>query len=705
MSRHKRRTIEEERSERLHIPYNFIDWKKSDFSFLTNVKTYKHKQTTYNDIIIAVDTETSKSKRNDTFIEKKKQIKSVKYNPVKNHLVCWTVSISTYDQNLITVYGRKPSELVECMEKIHEQMDGKRTLFYVHNLPYDYVFIRQYLFQRFGYPVEQLNVKSHYMINVVFANGITLRDSLILSQRKLEKWANDLNVEHKKAVGSWDYDLLRNQTTDLNDDELTYIENDTLALNECLIKFCENLKRKVFELPLTNTGITRNEIKQSALNTGWKNKFNQIVLDYEDYHYFPLTFHGGYVHANRFFANQLILDLVRCYDFASSYPYVLLVEQFPMGKYSHIDIYDYNTILDMAEDYSFIFKATFVNVRLKADAPMSYLQYSKTLHTVNVVLDNGRIIEALLCSIYLSEIDFKLISEMYDFDEVIIEDCMYTYKDYLPKWFTDTVYKFFYDKCTLKGVDDIQYMIAKGLLNSCYGLCAQRSIRPVINEDYETGEFIVDDSNMEETYNKWKKRKNTVLPYQWSIYVTAYATRNLFELGSYAEVWLYSDTDSAYGINFDEKKIKAYNNECKRKLKSRGYGAVKYKGKEFWLGVAESEGDKDLYTEFKTLGAKRYVGRCKADNKLHLTVSGVPKKAVEQLENNIDNFKQGFVFKGEQSGKLTHFYMYDEMTIDENGNEVADSIDLCPCDYLLSSPYDLELSDLLVEEEGVIVYE
>lgn len=685
--------------------YKYVHYNNTDFSFLDCVQARKHKQKLYNDIIISLDTETSKSKENEVYYEKRKEITNKKYHPVRNHLVCWTISISTYDTNLITVYGRKPSEIVECMQAIHNAMKGERTLFFVHNLPYDYVFLRQFLFNALGYPIEQLNVKSHYMINVVFECGIILRDSLILAQRKLEKWANDLDVEHKKAVGYWNYDLFRNQNTPLNAEELIYIENDTLALNECIAKYCHNLNRKVYQLPLTNTGIVRDKMKRSALESAWRQKFLEIVLPYDFYLKCTQAFHGGYVHANRFHANQIITGNVDCYDFASSYPYTLLVDKYPIGKYSQIEIKDYNTILKRADNYSFIFKATFINVKIKASAPMSFLQYSKTLHTVNVVLDNGRILEAMMCSIYLCEIDLQLICDMYDFDYVLIEDCIYTHKDYLPSWFTDNVYNFFKDKCTLKGVDDIQYMISKGMLNSCYGMTAQHPVKPDIKEDYKTGDFILDDSNMEENYNNWIKRKNSVLPYQWSIYVTAYATKNLFELGSIAKLWIYSDTDSVYGIGFDKKKIKEYNDRCKGRLIERGYGAVIYNNKEFWLGVAEHDGDKDRYIEFKTMGAKRYCGRCKADGQLHLTVSGVPKKAVAQLDDDIFNFKRGFNFTGEQSGKLTHFYMYDEMCVDENNNEVADSVDLCPCDYLLSSPYDLELSELLIEEEGIIVYE
>jgi hypothetical protein len=114
-----------------------------------------------------------------------------------------------------------------------------------------------------------------------------------------------------------------------------------------------------------------------------------------------------------------------------------------------------------------------------------------------------------------------------------------------------------------------------------------------------------------------------------------------------------------------------------------GFKAVKHEGKEYWLGVAETS-LKDKYSEFKYMGAKRYCGRCKADGELHITVAGVPKSAAKCLDDNIINFKKGFNFKGVDTGKKTHNYLFvDDIYIDENGNETADSVDLSPCDYKL----------------------
>ena len=174
----------------------------------------------------------------------------------------------------------------------------------------------------------------------------------------------------------------------------------------------------------------------------------------------------------------------------------------------------------------------------------------------------------------------------------------------------------------------------------------------------------------------------------WGVWVTEYAMKNLFELGSYASDWLYSDTDSVFGIGFDENKISMYNEKCKQLLHDRGYDPVIYEGHEFVLGAAELD---KTCSEFITCGAKRYAYRDAKTGELHITVAGVPKKGVASLKDDISNFKKGLIFSGTVSGKKMHEYRYvDAIYTDKDGNITGDSIDLSPCDYLLD---DVELFD------------
>lgn len=683
-----------------NLPYNMLYWKDFRYEYLQQI-IYRKKggaglDVNVNDIIIMADTETSRKR---DIKDNRVYTKSGTYS-VQNHVVVWTISLRAYGRNLVTLYGRKPSEMVECFEWIHLSMKGERTLIYFHNLSYDYVFIRKFLFQRFDYPVKELSTKPHYPIMIQFNNGIVLKDSLILAQRSLERWANDLDVEHKKAVGSWEYTQIRNQDTALNADELHYIENDTLAGVECIDATMKALNKKISSMPYTATGIPREELKKIGQNHKGKQIFNKMVFTYTQYKFAETVYHGGYVHANRHEINFITEG--DCFDFCSSYPYHLLFKM-PMGKFVSLPDKPLEYILSNSENNAFMFTMILINVKLKDRLwPMPVLQYSKAQQMLNARVDNGRILAAALVIINVTEQDAHIINEQYEADRIICTNIITAVKDYLPRHITDYVYQLFKDKTMLKGSDPVLYSLAKAKLNSVYGMMVQKNLRDNIIENYESGEYERVNTSTEEDYERFVKSAANLLPYQWGIWCTAYAMRDLFELGKCIDgTWLYSDTDSAFGTHWDMDKLNAFNDNVKSFLQMRGYGAVEHNGKEYWLGIAEHD---KSFSEFKTLGSKRY---CYRDEKgLHLTVSGVPKNGVNQLNDDINNFCKGFIFDGRLTGKLTHSYMFVEGTYtDSEGNETGDSIDLTYCDYLLDTVKIIDLDDLYSEEINLHVYD
>lgn len=690
------------------LVYQMTYWEDFRYKLLDNIiyrsKPGRGDNASVNDIIIMADTETSKKQHNRTL---KAKDGTLKYVQVDNHVVAWTISLRAFDRNLVTLWGRTPSDFVKCLVKIIGNMNGFETYVYFHNLSYDIVFLRKFLFREFGFPSKQLNVKSHYPIVMKWDNGLILKDSYILAQRSLAKWAEDLNVDHQKAVGLWDYDKIRSQREEFTTDELTYIEHDTLAGVECIDTLRQILGKSIFSMPYTATGIPREEVRKIGSEHRARDKFKRMVLSFEQYIKAEYCYHGGYTHANRHYIDIYISQVVKCFDFASSYPFVMLSEKFPMEKFSHISDKPIEYIIDNAENYAFMFKLILIKPRLKNDdMPMPYLQFSKCVKTINAVQDNGRILCAEYVEIYITEQDAIILNEQYDYDYQICCDIDVARKDYLPRWFTDYIFELFRQKTILKGGDPVLYALAKAKLNSLYGMCVQKNIKDDIVEDYITGEFAELHSDPQELYEKYIKKPNVILPYQWGVWVTAYATRNLFLLGKCVKTWLYSDTDSCYGIDWNMKKLEQYNENCKKKLQVNGYGCVLHKGREYWLGVAEHEPDKDTYSEYKMMGAKRYCGRNAETGELKITVAGVPKSGKKCLKNDINNFTVDCIFDGLTTGKLTHTYHYvDEIYIDEDGNETGDSIDLTPCDYRLDSVDVVDWEELFKEEIEVVCYE
>ena len=144
-------------------------------------------------------------------------------------------------------------------------------------------------------------------------------------------------------------------------------------------------------------------------------------------------------------------------------------------------------------------------------------------------------------------------------------------------------------------------------------------------------------------------------------------------------VWIYGDTDSIFATGWDDEKIEKYNEECRQMVIKAGY--------DIEGGLGEASLDK-ICIEFCALHSKCYAYRdtLKKKGKLCITIAGVPKtEGAKALKDNIENFNEDIVFKGEDTGKLTHLYIPAERIYNKDNLEIADSVDLIPCSYAVSA--------------------
>lgn len=590
-------------------------------SFISNGKRGRGKRKYYTKIV-TLDTETCIYKNNG-----------------------FITDISMTFEGIGTYYCRTINDLFSFLDSIqHKLSDGleNRMIIYVHNLSYDYVFLRNELISHYGIPINSLAVKTHKYVSMDFG-FFEFRDSYILTQKSLDKLTKDENIKVKKAVGYWDYNKIRSPHSERSLKEKYYVNVDTISLCLALRSVFRSRKCCTSDVPLTSTGFIRNECrKRSRTDKKWRYKFKELELTYNDYLILSEVFHGGYTHANRYYIDVICHDLLS-FDFASSYPAVMLYEKFPMEKFKKTNKITIDDIIDMSDDFAFFGYVTIANLKLDTKSPMPPIALSKckTIKRDGLIVDNGRIVECKFLKIPFSDPDLIAIIDNYSFSYISVSDCRYARKDYLPKWFRDYIQELYYNKCTLKNVDPINYMISKGMLNSLYGMCAQKILREEIQENFD--DCTWNKKMQDETeFNKFYSKSSSFLPYQWAIWVTAYAQRNLFLLGKNCGTWIYSDTDSCKGTNWNLEGVEKYNKNIEKKAKNTGYGIVEYNGKRFIIGQAENETDKSIITEFKTLGCKRYCYR--QDGKLHLTVAGVPKMAITELKNDINNFGKNFTF-------------------------------------------------------------
>ena len=542
-------------------------------------------------------------------------------------------------------YGREFSQLKNVFSDLRKDTN---YIIWVHNLSYEFQFLNNIvtwksIFARSPHKVIKCTPEEY--------PNIEFRCSYFLTRLSLETWGKDLGVY--KLKGDLDYEVIRTPLTELSDTELAYCERDCEVVYTGIQKYADRYKTQ-WDIPLTQTGTVRLEVK-NRLTPDWKYRQmirNLVPHNADEYEMLQQVFAGGYTHANRYKAGKVIKGKIQHYDFASSYPTVMLAEKYPMTPWFFKPI---RAMPDDSEfeDTAYIFKLEFS--RLKCRTQNTYLQAFKC-YVDRAKFDNGRIISAETLVTYVTEQDWLTIKETYEWEDLKILACYKSRKAYLPKPFLEYILELYRNKTTLKGVKEKEelYLQSKQYINSLFGMCVTAIIQSDV--EFDEGEWSITrltrDSVNEYltklTDEKGKKCKY-FLSYSWGCYITSYARRNLWRcIQSVDTDLIYCDTDSIFvegehDFSWYDKEIteKLYRSCLENGLDFSDTRPKDKKGRERPLGIFTPEDD---CTEFITLGAKRYVERRATDNALHLTVSGINKDAVALLNNDIINFKENLDF-------------------------------------------------------------
>lgn len=616
--------------------------------------------------IITLDTETSQ------------------YNDEILFITDWTLTI----EDVGCIYGHRVQDLMYTLQGISEYLDisqNRRLYIWVHNFSYDYMFMRNHLLETFGKPCSSLSTRPHKYITMRFDNGMEFRDSYILTGRSLEKFVKDMGTEVQKKTGAWDYEKFRTPGSSRTPEEVDYAVSDTIALTQGLREFFRQHKCNTASVQLTNTGFVRKAgLDASKTAEHWRKQFRASALTADQYILLEDCFHGGYTHANRYYVGRVMRDVIS-YDFTSSYPARMIYNKFPMKEFRPYNSPTMEAILSMSDVFAFFGHVLLYKVELDPACPMPPIQVSKCKILRSPVIDNGRVISAAAVLFPFTDPDLENIVKYYSYSRAVFRNVWWTEKDYLPDWFCSLIMELFRNKSTLKGKDNVLYMLSKGMLNSMYGMSVQKIIPTENEEIWQTGQWITNDKSKDPVeaqkyLNSFYNNRKKFLPYQWGVWVTAYAQQELFRLGECCETWIYSDTDSVKGIGWNLEKLHVYNDEIRQQAAARGYGSLTYEGREFTLGVADFDGS---YEEFVTLGSKRYCVR--EEGKLKITVAGVPKVGAEELEDDIRKFRKDMIFRN--TNKMASAYIYHEgikhVIIDGEDIEYGCAIRLDPVEYTL----------------------
>ena len=246
--------------------------------------------------------------------------------------------------NGIVIIGRTWEEFIDVLDTLSEQFElneKRKLVIYVHNLYYEFQFMRCYL--NF---VEVFAVKSRTVLYCETDNFIIFKCSYLLSGYSLNNLSkNLLKYKIQKKTGDLDYSLIRHNKTPLTEKELEYCYNDVLVLNAYIQELLEDEFFNIGRIPNTKTGYVRRYVKKHCLY-GDKSSHHDLpkecvrykelikkltISDVREYRQLKRAFQGGFTHSNALFTGYNI-ENVASYDITSSYPYVMLSEKFPMSK-------------------------------------------------------------------------------------------------------------------------------------------------------------------------------------------------------------------------------------------------------------------------------------------------------------------------------------------------------------------------------------
>lgn len=609
-----------------------------------------------------------------------------------------------------------------------------RLLVYVHNLQYEFQFIRKYFTWEVLKDRAILASDDRKPLYAITNLGIEFRCSYMLSGYSLDNVSKNLQkYKVAKLVGSLDYEKIRHEKTPLTSEEIAYCVNDVLVVMAYIQEEIEQYQ-EIHLIPLTNTGRVRKYCKRACLGekgdnykfTVFHNIIKKLTLTPVVYTMLKRAFQGGFVHANSYYVNKTV-ENVSSYDFTSSYPYVMLSEQFPMSSAIRVNPLTMEELNYYLNNFCCLIDITFYNIYPKLTQD-NFISVSKCLELENHVENNGRIVSADKLRITITELDFAIIYQAYNFDidKLNIRIMFVFKKDYLPIDFTRAILKLYADKTELKGVEDktSNYLISKGMLNSCYGMCVTDIVRDENNYDSVFHEWIKEKGDIEKTLEKYNHEKGRFLFYAWGVWVTAYARYNLFRaIEQLGNDYIYADTDSVKFVNLSRNQhiFDEYNREVEIKLRQVAnernlslelFKPKTIKGVEKLIGVFDFEG---TYLKFKTLGAKRYMTY---DGKnFSITVAGLPKNASNYLLNKygidkvFENFTFGLKIPAEYSDKFTYAYLdnsYSGIVTDYLG--VPYKYETLSGYHLEKTTFEISISekyeDFLREfEKGIIEFE
>lgn len=577
----------------------------------------------------------------------------------------WAVCIKQH----IFVYGRKPSEFITFMQNIaeHYQLnDERKIIIYIHNLQYDFSYLKRFIMQ-YDPCIDVLAIDNHTVLTVDVL-GFRFICSYKLTNLSLAVLSDKYAKKYIKAVGEIDYNIVHYQDETLTASDWLYMFSDVASQYDGIKQYLlMNNYTFCADAPFTSTGFVRVACrKASKKDSKWREQFELMRLDLEQYRLCRQAFMGGICICSYRYSNKTIRAengiKLKHKDFTSSYPARQCLETMPAGKpmwYGAIK--SRRKFEQLIAKYHCVFMITLYDVHIKDGVTAPYIPSSKCLAPKELLKINGKVVFAKELTIAITEIDYKWIKRQYTASNFKISKMLCFKRGKMPDWLKAEIMQYFTNKCTLKHSEPVLYAKSKNLLNGIYGMTATSIIREQYKINLDNGiikRFIAEDIDKQDQadLDRYYRSHNSFMPYQYSLFTTSWARdalMTMIEAVGY-DNFLYCDTDSVFYIETPEnrERMAIYEKECIDKaIKGGAFVGNNY------LGAPTDEPE---LRAFRGLHSKCYameeLNEKSGKYELNVVIAGIPKRAVKWIDGkpvtktnseelaSIDNLKDGFEF-------------------------------------------------------------
>lgn len=409
-----------------------------------------------------------------------------KNKPTYINMVCAfdieTTYLQEFEQSIMYVWqmqmgpyiimGRTWDEWLALLQRIRDSIKkSERVVCYIHNASFEFQFIRGiYPFT----PKEVFVMDRRKIARFEMYGAVEFRCSYIHSNMSLDQFTKKMGCTVRKLTGEFDYSKRRFPWTELTEDELMYCVNDVISLCEAIEIEMRVDGDNLETIPLTSTGYVRRKCKAALKKKpAFHSYITEQLPDYELYLALRRAFRGGNTHCNRFYAGEIIAN-VYSVDRSSSYPDVLVNHEYPVSGFVHRGPLTWERFLYNKDTMkrAMVFDMSLTNVRLRNRYEgCPYLSKDKCENITGAYFDNGRILYANTLTTCCTDVDFRIIESMYEWDSITIDNAWCARYGPLPKEFTDVIISMYQDKTALKGGDaeqQIYYEKIKAMINALY---------------------------------------------------------------------------------------------------------------------------------------------------------------------------------------------------------------------------------------------